>query len=84
MRMRKVGPIHGASSSCRELAAAVRPEVLAPLLNRRPSSVCSNGRLALALMDALAMLIAARSLDPSSNLWFNTCSGPTTVPAAQR
>ena len=84
MRMHKVGPIHGASSPCREVAAAVRPEVLAPLLNRRPSSVRSNGRLALALMDALAILIAARSLDPSSNLWFNTCSGLMTVPAVQQ
>ena len=42
------------------------PEILAPLLNRRPSSVRSDGRLALALMDALAMLIAVQSLDPNS------------------
>ena len=43
------------------------PEVLATLLNRRPSSV-ATGDWPLAWMDAVAMLIAARSLDPSSTL----------------
>ena len=43
------------------------PDVLAPLLKRRPNSV-ATGDWPLAWTVALAMLIAARSLDPSSTL----------------